>query len=68
MMPYTKLTKREESMLKGSGFREKDVLDRKAFVTIDKQNVVTVHAKKKSRDSYNRDSISFLRGTNRIVG
>ena len=67
-MPYTKLTKKEESMLKQSGYREKDVLDRKAFVTIDKQNVVTVHAKKKSDDKYHRDSIAFIRGTNRIVG
>lgn len=67
-MPYTKLSKREEQMLKASGYREKDVLDRKAFVTIDKQNVVTVHAKKKSDDKYHRDSIAFIRGTNRIVG
>ena len=67
-MPYTKLSKREEEMLKSSGYREKDVLNRKAFSTIDKNSVVTVHAKKDPKDKHHRDCVSFIRGTNRIVG
>ncbi len=66
-MPYVKLKKSEVDLLKKSGFRERDVLDRKAFVTIDKDSVVTVHAKK-DKNSFHRDSISFHRPTKRIVG
>ena len=67
-MPYTKISKKEEMMLSKSGYRERDILNRKAFATIDKQNVVTIHAKKVPGDKHHRESISFIRGTNRIVG
>jgi hypothetical protein len=66
-LPYIKLKKSEIDLLKRSGYRERDVLNRKAFVTIDRDSVVTVHAKK-DKNSFHRDSVAFHRPTKRIVG
>lgn len=67
-LAYYKLTQYEKEMLRKSGFREKDVVDNKAYAVINKQNVVSVYRKKnKSEPGYTR-RVDFIKGTDRIVG